>query len=167
MPMKIEPARPEDIYEVAVSMRDRDYEEISCLYPTDKRADLADALVRRYGNRPDILCAFWHNQPVRIGGFIEIRPRVISMMLFATADFPKIGLGITRFTTRQMMPRLEAAGVHRFEAASLAGYSEVHTWLGVLGLKPETAPLRNFGKNGESFIMFSKVIDATNRPSGD
>ena len=167
MPMKIEPARPEDIYEVAVAMRGRDYEEISCLYPTESRRDLAMALVARYGGRPDILCGFWHNQPVCIGGFIEVRPRVISMMLFATADFPKIGLGITRFTTRQMMPRLEAAGVHRFEAVSLDGYTEVHAWLGVLGLRQETAPLRNFGKNGESFILFSKVIDATDRPAGD
>ena len=158
--MRIEPARPEDIYEVAVAMRARDYEEVSCLYPFDTRVDLAMALVQRYGNRPDILCAFWRDVPVCIGGFVEVRPRVISMMLFATDDFPRIGLGITRFTRRQMLPRLEAAGVHRFEAASLASYSEVHAWLHLLGLRPETQPLRNFGKNGESFVLFSKVIDA-------
>lgn len=158
--MKIEPARPEDIYEVAVAMRGRDYEEISCLYPTNTRVDLAMSLVQRYGNRPDILCGFWNDTPVCIGGFIEVRPRVISMMLFATEDFPRIGLGITRFTTRQMMPRLIAAGVHRFEAMSLAGYDEVHAWLRLLGLEPETAPLRNFGKDGESFVLFSKVLDA-------
>lgn len=162
--MRIEQARPEDIYEVAVTMRARDYEEISCLHPTDTRRDLATALVRRYGGRPDVLCGFWRNAPVCIGGFIEVRPRVVSMMLFATDDFPRIGLGITRFTTKEMMPRLEAAGVHRFEAASLANYDEVHAWLRLLGLEAETAPLRNFGKNGESFVMFSKVADA--RPSG-
>ena len=162
--MRIEPARPEDIYEVAVAMRDRDYEEISCLHAAETRADLAMALVRRFGNRPDVLCGLWNTAPVCIGGFIEVRPRVVSMMLFATADFPRIALGITRFTTRQMMPRLADVGVHRFEAASLAGYSDVHDWLRVLGLEPETAPLLKFGKNGESFVLFSKVTDA--RPSG-
>jgi hypothetical protein len=158
--MKIECAKPEDIYDIAVAMRGRDYEELSCLHPVETRVKLAMRLVQLYGGRTDILCGSWNGQPICIGGFIEARPRVVSMMLFATEDFFRIGLGITRFTVKTMMPRLEAAGVHRFEAASLAGYTEVHEWLVTLGLNAETEPLLNFGKNGEAFVMFSKVLHA-------
>ena len=165
--MKIEPARPEDIYEVAVSMRGRDFDEFTAVNPADSRKDLAHLLVRKYGGNPNVLCAWWLGQPVCVGAFLEVRPRVISLMMFATDSFPRVGLGLTRFIKKQMFPRLIDAGVHRIEAFSLDGHAEVHAWLGVLGLRQETPPLRNFGKNGESFILFSKVINATDRPAGD
>lgn len=162
--MKIEPARPEDIYDVAVSMRGRDFEEFTAVNPADSRKDLAHLLVRKYGGRPDILCAWWLGQPVCVGAFLEVRPRVISLMMFATQDFPRVGLGLTRFIKKQMFPRLIAAGVHRIEAISLDGYAEVHGWLRVLGLEQETEPMRNYGKRGESFVQFVKVIDES--PAG-
>lgn len=155
--MKIEPATAAEIYDVAVDMRERDYAEISALHFADSREDLAQALARHYMNNPNVLCASQDDEPICIGGFLPLRPNVISLMMFATASLPKIGVGLTRFIKHQMFPRLEAAGVRRIEAVSLTGYDEVHDWLRLLGLEAETAPLRNFGKNGEAFIYFSKV----------
>jgi len=158
--LKIKSATAQEIYDVAVGMRERDFIEIGALNFAEGREDLAQALARRYMMNEDVLCASWSDRPICIGGFINTRPNVISLMMFATSDFPKIGVGITRFIKHQMFPRLEQAGVHRIEAISLEGYDEVHDWLRVLGLEAETEPLRNFGKNGEAFRYFARVMDA-------
>jgi hypothetical protein len=162
--MTIERATRQQIYAVAVGMRSRDFDEIAALNFADNRSQLAQMLADRHANNEDVLCCAWHGFPVCVGGFLLTRPNVISLMMFATSDFPKVGLGLTRFIKKQMFPRLERAGVHRIEALSLDGYDEIHDWLRVLGLEAETKPLRNFGKNGEAFRYFSKVMDV--RPAG-
>lgn len=158
--LKIEQATAEQIHDVALEMRARDFDEFRAANEADTREDMAALMVRKLGNREDILCASWRDEPICIGGFILIRPRVIALMLYATDEFPRIGLPLTRFIVRQMMPRLEKAGVHRFEAQSLAGYDQVHAWLKTLGLVQETGPLLNYGRNGEAFIQFAKVVHA-------
>lgn len=160
MTLKIDPAAPAQIHDVALGMRPRDFAEISALNFADTRPELAEILVARYKNNEDVLCGSWRGFPIVIGGFLQTRPNVLSMMMFATSEFPKIGYGITRFLKNTLMPRYEQAGIRRFEAISLDGYAEVHDWLRVLGLEAETGPLRNFGKNGESFVYFSKVVYA-------
>lgn len=157
--MKIDPATRDEVRHVALNMRERDFIEISALNFADTREELADAMVEKYANRNDILCASHKGLPICVGGFLECRPRTISLLMFATDQFPWIGFGLTRFIRKQMFPRLIEAGVHRIEAISLAGYDEVHAWLRTLGLEQETEPLRNFGKNGEAFVQFSKVVD--------
>lgn len=162
--MRIDVATVEQIHDVALEMRPRDFDEFTALNVADTREDMAALLVHKLGNRDDILCASWRGEPVCIGGFIHIRPGTIALMLYATDQFPRIGLPLTRFIVREMMPRLEAAGIHRFEAQSLAGYDQVHAWLRTLGLEPETGPLLNYGRHGEAFVQFSKVLHA--RPLG-
>lgn len=157
--MKIERATAEQVYEVALAMRQRDFDEISALNFADDRDELAELLARRYIGDDSIMCASLGGKPICIGGTINARPNVISLLFFATDEFPKIGLGVTRFIKKRLMPRLERAGIHRFEAVSLDGYHEVHAWLNLLGLEAETEPLRGFGKNGEAFRYFSKVAD--------
>ena len=155
--MRIEPASIDQIRDVALRMRARDFDEFRALNFADTREALAEALAARYAARDDILCASRDGEDICVGGFLEHRPRVVSLMLYATDSFPRIGYGLTRFILREMFPRLAAAGIHRIEAISLADYSAVHEWLRTLGLGAETPPLRNFGKNGESFVQFAKV----------
>lgn len=162
--LRIETAAPEEIYRVAVDMRERDYAEISALHYAEGREELAQAITRHYSGNRDVLCVSLDGEPICIGGCLPLRPRVASLMLFATDAFPRVGIAVTRFVKHQLIPRLEAAGIHRFEAVSLVGYDEVHDWLRLLGLEAETGPLRNFGKNGEAFVYFSKVVDV--RPIG-
>ena len=157
--MKIERATRDEILHVARNMRQRDFDEIVALNFADTREGLAEALANKFADRDDILCASDRGVPICVGGFLECRPRTIMLLMFATDNFPYIGLGLTRFIRKQMFPRLIDAGVHRIEAISLAGYDEVHAWLRTLGLQPETGPLLNFGKNGEQFVQFSKVIN--------
>jgi hypothetical protein len=162
--MKIEPALAEQIYEVAVDMRDRDFQEIAALNAVADKEELAQLLARKYIGNPDVLCASLNGKPICIGGFLPTRQNVISLMMFATEDFPKIGLALTRFIKRQMFPRLDRAGVHRIEALSLSGYDEIHAWLRTLGLAEDGGVMRAFGKNREDFQFFARITDA--RPIG-
>ncbi|WP_291644517.1 hypothetical protein [Bosea sp. (in: a-proteobacteria)] len=157
--MKIEPATARDVWQVAVKMRSADYEEFSAVSFSRSRAELAEDLAARYGDRHDVLVAYRGETPACIGGFIMARPNVVTLLFFATDEFPHIGLGITRFIRQNLFPKLEQEGVHRFEAVSLATHSEAHKWLGVLGLTAETGPMLDYGRDGEAFIQFAKVRD--------
>jgi hypothetical protein len=152
----IDVATAEQVHAVALNMRDRDFTEFRATSFHDTRGDLADDLAARYGGRDDVLCGTLDGAPVCIGGTIETWPGVMTLLFFATPRFPKIGLEISRFIRNQLFPRYEAAGIHRIQAVSLAGYTEVHDWLNLLGLRKE-AELRAFGKGGEDFLQFGRV----------
>ena len=137
-------------------MRERDWEEFFAVSPFSERVQLVESLVARFGEHPDVIVASWQNGPVAVGGLIHGRPRVGTLLFFATPEFPKIGLTITRWISKELFPRYFDAGVHRIQATSLDGYDEVHRWLGTLGLERE-AVLPAFGRNGEDFVQFAKV----------
>lgn len=159
--MKIDVATPDEIRRVALAMRERDFDEMSALTAADTREDLAEFLATVYAGVNDVLCGHdADGEPVCIGGLIQLRPNVASMLFFATDAFPSIGLQITRFVRNELIPRYMDAGVHRIEAASLADYSAVHRWLETLGLAPEGGLMFGYGKRGEAFQNFAKVAYA-------
>lgn len=157
--MRIEPASRENVFTVAENMRERDYVEFGALSFASTRAALALVMAERYGGRPDVMCGYFMDVPVCIGGAIETRPNVITLLFFATDDFNRVAFPATRFIRGEMFPRLRDAGVHRIEAVSLANHADAHKWLRVLGLEAETLPLAGYGKAGEEFIQFSWVRD--------
>lgn len=157
--MQVNRANHWAIKHVALGMRDRDYTEIEAMTPVTGRAELATYLAEAYGNNPAVLAVgFEGGPPVVVGGLIEWRPNVASLFLCATDDFPKLAKPLTRFIRDDLMFNAQARGVHRFEAVSMAGYDAAHRWLGHLGLTQE-ATCRGYGKRGENYIQFSKVID--------
>ncbi|CDZ55104.1 hypothetical protein [Neorhizobium galegae] len=162
--MRIDRASCDDVYHVALRMRDRDFEEFAAVSPCDTREDLAALLAERYGGREDVICGGDGSGPICIGGTIEARPNVLTLLFFATDDFPNIALPATRFIRNNLFPRCIQAGVHRIEAVSIAGYDHAHEWLQLLGLKPETGPMLGYGKRGEAFIQYARVVDV--RPAG-
>lgn len=153
----IEKATAEQIYDVALNMRVRDFDEFIATSQFDTREELASDLARRYGGRDDVLCVSVDDEPICIGGAIQTWPGVFTLLLFATPEFRRIGLETTRFITRELFPGVEAAGGHRIQAVSLDGYSEVHAWLTALGLQRE-GTLHRFGKNGEDYAQFARLI---------
>lgn len=155
--MKIEPACRDDVYTVALAMRDRDHEEFSAVSWSHSRETLAEDLANRYGQHPDVMCGFYKDEPVCIGALIESRPNVQSLLFFATDTFTRVAFPVTRFIKRELFPRMEDAGVHRFEAVSLASSADTHAWLRVLGMEQEGPPMRGYGKRGESYVQFAKV----------
>ena len=133
--MKIEAATPDAVRSVAVNMRERDFAEFSAVSFAETRFELAEVLTARYGNSPEVHVGFEGLEPVCVGGSIMARPNVISLLFFATDRFPEIVLPATRYIKKQLLPRLIEAGVHRIEAVSMVGHSEVHAWLRTLGLR--------------------------------
>lgn len=157
--MKIDVATFGDVYRVARFMRTRDIEEFLAVCPVQTHEGLIMRLMERFGNRDDLIVARDGGEAVAIGGLIEHRPHVATLLFFATDGFPAIALGLTRFIRQRLFPRVKRAGVHRIEAVSIAGYHETHRWIEILGLKRE-AEFRGYGKNGETFVQFAWVSDA-------
>lgn len=156
MTLRIDDATPEDIRHVALNMRDSDYAEFLAVSGAADREQLADALVARFKGVNGVLVGAM-DEPVCIGGVIETRPNVITLLFFATDRFPEISFGITRFITAQLFPRLREAGVHRIEATAMCKHRHAQRWLKILGLTRETGVLRGYGRGGEGYYMFSWV----------
>jgi hypothetical protein len=155
--VKIDPASQDDVRAVAGAMRERDFAEFSAVSWRDGRDALAEDLAARYGGRPDVLCGFHAGAPACIGGTIEARPNVLTMLFFATDDFPRIAFPVTRFIRGELFPRYRTAGVHRIEAVSMDGHDDAHRWLRTLGFEQEGPPMKGYGKGGEAFISFAVV----------
>lgn len=98
--MKIDVATDDDIRAVALQMRERDFAEFSAVTTAATPEELADLLASRYAGRPDVLCASLDGVPVCIGGTIESRPNVMTLLFFATDRFSDIAIPITRFIRR-------------------------------------------------------------------
>jgi len=154
--MRVDVTTPENVRHVAERMRASDYREFSALSYADSRDEMTDMLVDVYGNHPSGICAYNDNAPVAAGAMVEGRPNVMTLMFFATDDFPKIALPLTRFITKNLFEKYRANGVHRIECVSIEGYDEAHRWIKLLGLHHE-AVFPGYGKGGEAFFQFSWV----------
>jgi hypothetical protein len=101
---------------------------------------------------------FWRsraNSMMRMAFLVE-RPNVASLLFFATPTFLGYKIAMTKFIKKDMFRVLRDEGVHRIEAASLAGYPEVHAWLETLGMEKESE-MPGYGKNGETFVTYAWV----------
>lgn len=157
-------AEPKDVYHVAANMRERDYEEISCLTFAQDREELANYLAASYSSCENVYaCGTTKDGPIAILSYIPTRPGVWSLGLFATDSFQKVGKFLTKRIIRDIIPALDKANAHRVEAQSIEGYDEVHRWLEFLGLKEENT-LPGFGRNGETFKTFSFVRSDSQAP---
>lgn len=160
--MQINEGTHEDIYKVAVDMRQSDFLEFIAVSNTEAKIELAAELARRYGSAPVSLVGRSDDgDPICVGITYLARPNVVSLGFFATPRFPEIGRGITKFIKTNLFPKLRDNGVHRIEAVSMATHTEAHRWLKTLGLKQEGGVLRKFGKNGEDFVQFAWVADGS------
>jgi hypothetical protein len=161
--LKIEPAEPYTIRQVALAMRDRDLAEFSAVNSFSDRAGAADVLAARYGGRTDTWLARLDDRPTAIFGCIEGSPGVVSLLFFATPDFVQLVLPFTKYVTRELFPSLFARGVHRIQCHTLAEYAPIHRWLETLGLQHEsTVPA--LGKNRETFNLYALVTSGS--PAG-
>ena len=150
-------ANPEDVFHVAKNMRERDYEEISCLTFANNREELAANLAKLYEPHRNIYAVgTTKDGPIAILSYIPVRPGVWSLGLFATDSFQKVGRFLTKTIIRDIIPALDRANAHRVEAHSIEGYDEIHRWLEFLGLRKETM-IPGYGRNGENFYTFSYV----------
>lgn len=157
--MKVAAATPEDVYAVAGAMRERDREEFMAVSAFQHHHGLVENLVRRFGGHPDaIVGGLDDGTPLCIGGLIQHRPHVATLLFFATDGFGHIGPEFSRFVKQRLFPGYVAKGVHRIECSSIERYDEAHRWIEFLGLTEE-ARMRKFGRGGETYVQFAWVAE--------
>src|SRR6185503_7970229 len=122
------------VREVARNMRERDAAEFFAVSPFDTIEHMKEGLAARYGTRDDTYLFMWGDKPVAVGAMVQHRPHVVTLAFFATDDFPRIGVGLTRFVKQRLFPSYVERGVHRIECVSIEGYAKVHRWIEALGL---------------------------------
>ncbi|HEY1139942.1 MAG TPA: hypothetical protein VGE88_07015 [Lysobacter sp.] len=98
--------------------------------------------------------AWGDERPIAVIGAKELWPGVWSAGMFATDEFGQIGPLLTRWVRRRMIPALRELGMHRAEAKSIEGHDVAHRWLERLGARVEGEPMRNYGKNRETFVTY-------------
>jgi hypothetical protein len=143
--------RPDLVLPVVLSMREWDRREIYANRFDENPLKLADEAVAMGQN------AGWVaglEEPIAAFGCFEMWPGVWSMWLFATDDFPQIGLSVTKLITRQIVPTLWEVGAHRLEARSMEGHHDAQRWLEVIGAERE-GTLKGYGKGGEDFHVYT------------
>lgn len=155
--MRLSKPTYEGVRAVAVAMRRHDVTEFLAVSPHEDEKALAFALEARYGARDDTYLV-WddHSRPIAVGAMVQHRPHVVTLMFFATDDFPRIAHALTRFIVKKLFPQYRAFGAHRIECVSIDGYAETHRWIEALGLKQE-AVMPGYGRGGETFLQFAWV----------
>jgi len=138
------------VYSVAENMRVSDRREIFATRWDSSPETLAADAMKSYefgwlawlGDAP--VCAF---------GGMPIHPGVWAVWMFATDDFPKVALSVTRFVRKYMKPVLQDLS-HRVECRSIEGHPDAQKWLEFLGMKQESV-IPRYGRNGETFLLYS------------
>ena len=162
--MMYHPASIGALYDIALNMRERDYEECSALSFAESRHELAEEIARAWSkSETTIICGTKELGGIAAFTYMPLRHGVWNMGLIATDQFNKIHLSLTRLIIKSIIPILDNAGAHRVEAQSIAGYSSVHNWLKFLGLEEESV-IKGYGKNGEDFVNFAYVRPPQSQP---
>lgn len=141
---------PAKLAHVAENMREWDRREIFATRADDDPAALCDD-VRRCGN---ISWVAGLERPIAAFGCAPMWPGVWSMWLFATDEFGRIGISVTKLVTRTIVPMMIEAGAHRLEARSMEGHADAQRWLEVIGAKREGTLVR-YGRGREDFHVYA------------
>lgn len=135
----------------AQHMRARDREEFKATrFDTDDfAADVAEGACYV----PDMGWEFCIDGVViGVVGVRPLWPTVWYAWMYATDDYDKVILTMTKWIRRVIIPMLWNGGARRVETKSLAKNTEAHKWLEFMGAVLE-APLEAYGKNGEDFVV--------------
>lgn len=149
----IEVASSEDVWNVALRMRESDFDEFSAISSVGTREEMADTLAARI---TDPIGVYRNGEAVAIGAMVETRPNVATLLFFATDEFPLVALELTRFVRQRLLPKYVEAGFHRFECVSIEGHTAAHRWIKILGLEFE-AYMPRYGRDGQAFYQFAWV----------
>lgn len=149
--MDLRPLTRRDVAHVVDRMRDSDAAEIYNTRWTDSPHDLVqDTLLH---HRFSWIAAH-DGEPIAVVGAGPKHPNCWSVHMYATDDFHKLSVSLSKFIRRVMIPALYAAGAHRAECASSDDHTTAHRWLEWLGARRE-AEMRGYGKDGQSYFLYA------------
>lgn len=148
------------VWDVVEKMRDRDKQEIYGLRHSEDPA----LIVRDVLAMANFSWVAWlDDMPQVVFGGGEVRPGVWSMYAFATDEFPRLALGLTRFVKKTIIPTLfNDLGAHRLQCDSHVAHTDAHKWLNMLGGEVESWK-KGFGKDGSTYLEFV-ILKAIDKP---
>lgn len=154
------PLRYDGVLHVARNMRAADRDELAATRYEFRPEDVA----RECMQIPDFAWLVGReDDPIAVVGARPQHPGVWTCFMFATDEFPRVGLSMTKHATRVIIPGLAKSGGRRAQALSIEGHDQAHEWLRFLGAVPE-AHLEAFGKDGQNFIVFKLMLDEPHVP---
>ncbi len=148
--MKLARLNEADLLYVADNMREWDRREIFANRWDDDPAPLVSGLLAggEFG-----WVAGDGGLPIAAFGAVPTWAGNWQVWMFATDEWPKVALGVTRFIKKVMIPALEEVGCHRAECRSMEGHAVAHRWLEALGAHKESE-LPHYGRDGETFYLY-------------
>lgn len=149
--MKLAKLNEDDLHWVASRMRQRDRDEI---FATRWDDDI-DRMVKEImgGGEFGFVAGDDNGLPIAAFGAIPVWNGVWEVWMFATDEWKRIALDVTKFGHRTFFPALESTGYHRLQCRSLSTHTVAHRWLESMGAHKESE-LPNYGRNGETFYLF-------------
>lgn len=144
-------ARPDLVAPVAHNMRAWDRREIFATRFDDDADAVADYTTQL---GPLAWVAGNDDGPIAAFGCAPMWRGVWSMWLFATDDFGRIGISMTKLIVRTIVPMLFEAGAHRLEARSMEGHDDAQRWLEMIGAKRE-GTCSGYGRDGQDFHTYT------------
>jgi len=154
--MIVRDATADMIRDVCLRMREGDRAEIAACTWCETREQMAGALAGLYGGLDGVWCAYWNDVPAVIAFAVPLRPRTLSLGMFATDDWAHVSQHWVRWARRTLIERVTVTAAHRIEVASMTPPGSTDGWFGWFGLEPEST-MPNFGKNGETFWLYSRT----------
>jgi hypothetical protein len=151
MPVRIVGGNLRDLSYLASRLRPDDHAEVSCQIPGWTPAGLAYSALQGLA-----WCVLLDGNPEAAFGAREQRTGLWIIWAWGSRRMWRCVPAIKRFCLEVLMPDVLNAGALRGEARALASHKSAHTLLSHLGAQP-AGLLRNYGMNGENFILFEWV----------
>ncbi len=148
-PYVLDGADPDDVYDVALAMRESDRHEAHAF-----GLDYVQAAHDAVANAADVYTAYQRNRPTFIFGTVEVVPGVRQLFGFGTPDTKRVIPQVTWFTRKFWLPNLFEDDVRRIQAhipdTSIASLQ----WLQSFGMYRE-ASMAGYGVNGETILQLA------------
>lgn len=149
----------ETVLHVVRNMRERDKEEIYNLRFDDNPFVIMNDVM---GRRDFAWVAWLDGKPAAVFGGAPLHPGVWSMFAFATDEFPRLALGLTRFAKKTVIPMLLGEmGAHRLQCETHEKHASAHHWLKLLGAGCESVK-KGYGRDGADYFVYTIIKKSTN-----
>lgn len=154
------PADSADILHVCRNLREVDrLEAWETRWPgLDGEMDL-DALAaeliaaRPYALMLDAVFPAVGERPAALLGAVELWPHVVTVMMLATDDWPRVARGTFRHVRDRMIPALKAHGAIRAQCFVMDSHVQARRFVERLGAESD-AYLEDYGRSGAPFRLY-------------
>jgi len=146
---------------ICLNMRAVDRREIYATQSHDNAILLAKEVFEATKLRGRGRIAWSNGRPSCFAGFIEVWPGNWQIAMFGTDKFKDGAIELLRWIRSTIPELISELGGRRLSCHSWTGHTEAQQFLEALGAEREGPPLRDYGKNGETFQHWTWFADTS------